>query len=135
HCSCRRFSKEDGLNRLRERGMTGHTRPDGRVFPDSGRADDVVNALAWHLLRLDVQIDLAVAVTGIGVEDGRATGAWSGGHFYPAGTVILCAGGSSYPKTGTTGDGYSWARQLGNTLVPLRSALAPIYLHEGAPGQ
>src|SRR5688572_4442891 len=134
HASFRRFTNEDILNLLRERGVTVHTRPDGRVFPDSGRADDVVNALARHLRRVDVQIDVGVAVTGIGVEGGRVTGAWSGGHFYPASTVVLCAGGSSYPKTGTTGDSYTWARELGHTIVRLRSALAPIYLHDGEPG-
>src|SRR5919202_5116827 len=45
----RRFTNEDVLDLLRQRGVTVHTRPDGRVFPDSGRADDVTNALAWHM--------------------------------------------------------------------------------------
>jgi predicted flavoprotein YhiN len=40
--------------------------------------------------------------------------------------VVVATGGSSYPKTGTTGDGYVWAKRLGHTIVPTRAALAPI---------
>jgi hypothetical protein len=47
--------------------------------------------------------------------------------------VILATGGSSYPKTGTTGDGFGWARSLGHTLAPLRAALAPLYLKDPPP--
>ncbi|MGV3614393.1 MAG: NAD(P)/FAD-dependent oxidoreductase [Fimbriimonas sp.] len=42
--------------------------------------------------------------------------------------VIVCAGGSSYPNSGTTGDGFAWARSVGHTVQPIRAALAPIYL-------
>ena len=47
--------------------------------------------------------------------------------------MIVAVGGSSYPKTGTTGDGYEWMRDLGHTLVPLRSALAPMHLTDPRP--
>lgn len=45
-----------------------------------------------------------------------------------ADAVVLCCGGSSYPNSGTTGDGWAWARQVGHTIVKLRAALAPLYL-------
>ena len=131
HASFRRFTNEDVLDLLRQRGVAVHTRPDGRVFPDSGRADDVVDGFAWHLQETGVRIDFGSAVSGLSVEEGRIAGAWVNGRLFPAKTVIVAVGGSSYPKTGTTGDGWRWMRELGHTLVPLRAALAPIYLGEG----
>jgi predicted Rossmann fold flavoprotein len=127
----RRFTNEEVLDLLRVRGVSVHTRPDGRVFPDSGRADDVTDALAWHMARAGVQVRTGTPVTRISAADGRVTGAAAGGLLFPARSVILAVGGSSYPKTGTTGDGYRWAKELGHSLVPLRAALAPIYLEEG----
>ena len=135
HACFRRFTNEDALELMRARGVTVHTRPDGRVFPDSGRAEDVVDALAWHMTDTGVRLHTRVAVTGIGVDDGTVTGAWAGGQFFPSHTVILGVGGSSYPKTGTTGDGFTWARDLGHTIVRLRAALAPIYLADGEAGK
>jgi predicted Rossmann fold flavoprotein len=129
--SFRQFTNEDVLDLLRRRGVTVHTRPDGRVFPDSGRADDVVDGLAFYLREAGVQIAFGAEVTGVAVDEGRAVGAWSGGALYPARAVIAAVGGSSYPKTGTTGQGYRWMREIGHTVEPLRSALAPLYLAEG----
>ena len=131
HASFRRFTNEDVLEMLRSRGVTVHTRPDGRVFPDSGRADDVVDALAWHLCDSGVAVELGVPVDRLVVEDGRVAGVWACGRPYPARNVVIAVGGSSYPKTGTTGDGFRWIREVGHTLVPLRAALAPIHLAEG----
>jgi predicted Rossmann fold flavoprotein len=127
----RRFTNEDVLDLLRDRGVTVHTRPDGRVFPDSGRADDVVDGLAWHLHDTGVRIDFGSAVSALAVEEGRIAGAWVNGKLFPCPRVIVAVGGSSYPKTGTTGDGWRWMRELGHTIVPLRAALAPMYLGDG----
>jgi hypothetical protein len=128
----RRFTNEDVLDLLRQLGVAVHTRPDGRIFPDSGKADDVVDGLAWHLQQAGVRIEFGSAVSTLSVEGGRVTGAWVQGKLFPARCVIVAVGGSSYPKTGTTGDGWRWLRDLGHTIVPLRAALAPIYLGEGA---
>ena len=128
----RRFTNEDVLDLLRARGVTVHTRADGRVFPDSGRAEDVVDALAWHVRRAGARIETGVAVTSLAGSEGVRGGARAGDRLLPARRVILAAGGSSYPKTGTTGDGYRLARDVGHTIVPLRPALAPIYLGESA---
>src|SRR5687768_7766340 len=133
--SFRRFTNEDVLDLLRPRGVAVHTRPDGRVFPDSGRADDVVDALTWQLQEAGVRIEPNAAVTGLSVSEGKIDGAWVGGKLYPAKTCVVAVGGSSYPKTGTTGDGWRWLRELGHTIVPLRAALAPMYLGEGARPQ
>jgi predicted Rossmann fold flavoprotein len=129
----RRFTNEDVLDLLRQRGVTVHTRPDGRVFPDSGRAEDVVDGLEWHLRQAGAKVTFEAAVTRLSIEDDRVTGAFAGGRAFPAKTVIVAVGGSSYPKTGTTGDGFRWMRDAAHTLVPLRAALAPIYLAHARP--
>lgn len=129
--SFRRFTNEEVLDLLRRRGITVHTRPDGRVFPDSGRADDVVDGIAWYLHQAGVKVEQRVPVTSLWIEHGQILGAEGEGRRYPARTVVVAVGGSSYPKTGTTGDGYRWMRAAGHTLAPLRAALAPIYLAEG----
>lgn len=129
----RRFTNEDVLDLLRRRGVTVHTRPDGRVFPDSGRAEDVVDGLAGYLRESGVSVEVGCAVTRLAIADGALEGAFAGGKAYPARTTIVCVGGSSYPKTGTTGDGYRWMRDAGHTLVPLRAALAPLYLQQARP--
>src|SRR5262249_44900076 len=126
-----RFTNEEVLDLLRSRGVAVHTRPDGRVFPDSGRADDVVDGLAWHVWRAGAQVETGGPVTGLGEEGGWGAGARAGGRLFRAKAVVLALGGSSYPKTGTTGEGYRWARELGHTIVRLRAALAPIYLNRG----
>src|SRR5688500_921227 len=60
----RRFTNTDILTMLRERGVTVHTRPDGRVFPDSGRAEDVVDALGWHMEGAGVRTHMGTPVDG-----------------------------------------------------------------------
>ena len=130
-----RFTNSDVLHLLRERGVQVYTRPDGRIFPVSGNADDVVNGLMWHVEAAGVEVRLGAAVEGLIVEEGEARGVTMGGHPFGAARVILATGGSSYPKTGTTGEGYRWARESGHHLAPLRAALAPMYLREPPPAE
>jgi predicted Rossmann fold flavoprotein len=128
-----RFTNEEVLALLHERGVETYTRPDGRIFPVSGRADDVVDALAWHARHAGAEIRCSTPVERIEVEGGRIRAVGLQGRQQPASAVILATGGVSYPKTGTTGDGLRWARELGHTVVPLRAALAPIYLDPAPP--
>ena len=67
-----------------------------------------------------------MGVTGLIVDDGRVRGVRCGEKELRSGAVVVSCGGSSYPGTGTTGDGWPWARELGHTIVKIRAALAPI---------
>jgi predicted Rossmann fold flavoprotein len=127
------FSNDDVLALIHGRGVKTYVRPDGRIFPVSGRAEDVVDALEWHLRGAGAEVRLKAAVTEILAPEGRVTGIRLGEDRVRARAVILATGGSSYPKTGTTGDGFTWARTLGHTLVPLRAALSPLYLRDVPP--
>jgi predicted Rossmann fold flavoprotein len=127
------FTNDDVLALLHARGTQTYVRPDGRIFPVSGRAEDVVDALEWHLRAAGAAVRLKAAVTTILVEEHRAAGVRLEGESLRARAVILATGGSSYPKTGTTGDAFGWVRAAGHTLVPLRPALAPLYLESVLP--
>ena len=61
------------------------------------------------------------------IEDGVLTGVRAGHKTYKADRVIVATGGASYPQTGSTGDGYRFARQAGHTVVPANPSLVPLF--------
>ncbi|MGI4791898.1 MAG: NAD(P)/FAD-dependent oxidoreductase [Janthinobacterium lividum] len=122
-------TNQDFLDILHARGMETYVRPDGRIFPvEPANAKDVVALLTRYVEEVGVTIRYGTSVTGLTAADGRMTGVEIGGERLAASQVIVSTGGSSYPATGTTGDGWRWLAALGHTLVPLKAALAPMYL-------
>ena len=163
--ACYRWTNEQAVAFLTDRGLRVYTRLNGRVFPVEQSAKDVVQILQQRLDEVGVETLLNTPVLGIerdgqgvcGVriappstppletrsfsrggefrsplsanESCRGEGV-GGGALIETRRVVLAVGGSSYPKSGTTGDGYPWAEHLGHTIVKVRAALAPIALHE-----
>ncbi len=108
-----------------ERGVPLETRSDGKVFPASRRADDVLEALRAACRENGVQIVRNARVRTVErADEGFAVGV--AGKRWQAASVVLATGGASYPETGSTGDGYRLARGLGHTVVEPRPALAPV---------
>jgi predicted Rossmann fold flavoprotein len=128
-----RFSNDDVVKLLNDKGISTDTRENGRVFPMYGTAKDVMRAFNGLLDAEHIRVQLHTRVTGLHVADGAIRGVHTDNGDIPAGKVILATGGSSYPKTGTTGDGYRWAAAAGHTVVPVRPALAPIQIHPVLP--
>ncbi len=112
------FFESRNLPMVTERG--------GRVFPKSGRALDVVRVLNNWLQTERVTVEKTAPVSAILVEHGRVRGVVCNGQELICNNVILATGGKSYPRTGSTGDGYSLAESVGHTIVPLRPALVPL---------
>lgn len=112
------FFENKGLPLVIERG--------GRVFPESGRALDVVRVLNNWLQTKQVVIKKTAAATAIMVKNGRVSGVVCNGKTMACDNVILATGGKSYPRTGSTGDGYNLAESLGHSITPLRPALVPL---------
>ena len=112
------FFQDKNLPMVTERG--------GRVFPESGRALDVVRVLNSWLEAEGVTVRKSAAVSTILVKNGRVTGVVCNGATLACNQVILATGGKSYPRTGSTGDGYGLAQSLGHTIAPLRPALVPL---------
>lgn len=96
-----------------------------RVFPVSDRADDIVRALVReaHAAGVCVRYEKVLSLSR---EDGRVSGVESEAAFYRADAVIVCTGGKSYPRTGSDGDGYAFARSVGHTVTQLRPSLVPL---------
>jgi hypothetical protein len=128
-----RFSNRDILHLLEDEGVPSFTRPDGRVFPASGRARDIVGAFARRMKRVGVDIRLRTPADGLLLSEGSVSGVQIGPVQHRASLVILATGGASYSKTGTTGDGYRWLRTCGHTIAPIRPALAPIAIEPPLP--
>lgn len=103
----------------------------GRIFPVSDKAIDIVNAFEKLLRRLAVQIKLNEAVRFLKIEQGKIIGVITEEDtVYDADAVILATGGASFPGTGTTGDGYRMAKQVGHTIIDLFPALVPLECEE-----
>ena len=94
-----------------------------RVFPTSDKAYDIVDALGSYASKCRIIHD---TVNDICAENARITGVYVKDKFYPFDAVIICTGGASYPLTGSTGDGYEFAKKLGHTVIEPRPALIPI---------
>jgi len=112
------FFGELGVRTVTERG--------GRVFPASGQAQDVVDAMVGWIRKRGVTVQTRSPVERLLVEDGRVVGVLAAGRVYRADATIIATGGASYPATGSTGDGYRLAASVGHSIVPIRPALVPL---------
>ena len=105
-----------------------------RVFPQSDKASDIIDAFRSALHRQGVDVRLNVQVCGLEVRDGRCCGVrLADGSKLPADAVVLATGGVSYPSTGSTGDGHAWAGEAGHGVTKLLPALGPIETRESWP--
>lgn len=103
----------------------------GRVFPVSDKAADAVNAMTLRMTELGVKLVTDVRVSTIIIENNKAVGVTSvEGKTFKGDAVIIATGGSSYPGTGSTGDGYTMAKQIGHTVVSPLPALVPLETEE-----
>lgn len=94
-----------------------------RVFPLSDKASDITACLEKYCKQAGVEIKLNEKVLKITATDGKITGVTTDKSEYKANRVIVCTGGLSYPSTGSTGDGYKFAADLGIAVVPPVAAL------------
>lgn len=132
HQAFSRFFAPQLMDFLRNEGLPLVTERGGRVFPQSGKSQDVLNTLLAWLKRTGAKLQCSRTVTELLIQDGRITGVICDGKELPAEAVILATGGSSYPATGSSGDGYTFARKAGHTLIPLRPALIPLETNNSA---
>lgn len=120
------FFKEEGVRLEFERG--------GRVFPESGKAWDIANALEDFAKDSGAEIQLHTTVTGLRTIGGRVNGVKvrtrkGFERTLECKNVIICTGGVSYPATGSTGDGYEFAYDLGHEIEEVRPSLVPLVSH------
>ena len=117
------FFEELGLGLKIERGQ--------RVFPKSGRSSDVIRALEREMRRLHVGIHLCATVKDICAEDGSFSAIeLENGEKIKADSCIIATGGLSYRSTGSTGDGYRFAKSLGHQVIEVCPALVPLTVQD-----
>ena len=118
-----RFFERMGVKLVIERGE--------RVFPESGKAADIANALEFFCRDYDVEIQCNSRVTDILTNQGKVYGVkYMNKRGFErkieVGNVIITTGGISYPATGSTGDGYTFAHRTGHSIEGVRPSLTPL---------
>ena len=131
-----RFTNEDMMKLLEQCGCPLKVERGNRVFPVSDKSSDVISALQGELKRLHVSIHLRKEVQQLLTSsDSESENVCSGiqladGKKYYADAVIVATGGISYPSTGSTGDGYRFAKAVGHRITEQRPALVPLTVQE-----
>lgn len=112
-------------------GLETKTERGGRVFPQSDKAVDVVNALKKHVKNNNVDILYESPVKSVTVKNGQIHGVkLENGNEITCDSVIIATGGRSYPGTGSTGDGYHIAKEAGHKIITPKPALTPLNIKE-----
>ena len=131
--SLRTFSNSDLIGLLAQYGVEGQLEKNYRLYTKSGRGNDVVNALLAELSKAGGSLVTQARILSIKPNSSGFILEGKFGDFderHTARTVIICTGGLSYPVTGSTGDGYAWARELGHGVTELRAALVGLAVDE-----
>ncbi len=119
------FTNTDLINLLGKAGLETKVERGGRVFPCSDKASDVLAALMRILKHYGVKLIRAEAIDIIDTQVGKEV-IVKGGKKICCSSVIIATGGKSYPRTGSTGDGYRFAQKLGHTVTELKASLVPL---------
>lgn len=125
-----RFTNEDLLQLLHDAGLETKVERGGRVFPASDSALDVRNTFMKLMKHYGVDVHLEEPVKKLLIDDGVVTGVVTDREIYHADAVVIATGGKSYPATGSTGDGYILAAQVGHKITDIRPSLVPIVTEE-----
>lgn len=121
------FNTDDTIDFFEYLGVSTKVERGNRVFPVSDKALDVANAMEKSARKSGVRFICETVIKDILYDESGVKGVVdSRGNTYEADAVIVATGGKSYPQTGSTGDGYSFARKLGHTVIPPKASLIPL---------
>lgn len=123
------FTNEDIIKLLSENDLNVKVERGNRVFPESDKSSDVINTFQKILDEKYVNIMLNSKVNNI-IFKGDKFSVDINGDIYFFDKIILATGGKSYPGTGSTGDGYTFAKKIGHTINEIRPSLVPIEIKE-----
>lgn len=125
------FNNKDIIQLLKEEGLEVKEERGNRIFPVTDNAIDVLNALLKRVKKLKIDVKLKAKVNEIIVENNKAIGViYNDKEKIYADKIILATGGASYPATGSTGDGYRMAKELGHTIKEIKPSLVPLETYE-----
>lgn len=130
YSALKNFSSADAVNFFESLGIKTKIERGGRIFPVSDDATEVIDALLKRMAILNVELKTNSPVTEILTENKKIVGVKVGGKIFHCDAVILATGGASYSATGSTGDGFKFARRLGHTVTEILPALVPLETEE-----
>ncbi|MBO5105336.1 MAG: NAD(P)/FAD-dependent oxidoreductase [Clostridia bacterium] len=129
------FGADDTIAFFERAGVPLKTERGNRVFPVSDKAVDIVDALVNTAKKSGVKIVSKEVADILTKEDAVSGVKCTDGTVIPCESLLIATGGKSYPTTGSTGDGYTFAKRLGHTVTELRPSLVPMEVYEGFPEQ
>ncbi len=125
------FAPADTMRFFEERGVPLKTERGSRVFPVSDKAVEIVDTLTAFAKQSGVKIVPKTRAAAVSCENGAVTGVvCEDRQKFDAAAVVIATGGASYPLTGSNGDGYRLAAQLGHSVIPSRPSLVPVVTAE-----
>ena len=127
------FGPKEAMEFFNDLGVETKIENNGRMFPQSDSAQEILDALMRRAAELDIEIIYGAKVVGIEKENGLIKKIiLENGENIVAKNYIIATGGKSYPQTGCTGDGHKWAAELGHKIDEPFTALAPIKINKPA---
>ncbi|MFZ2226628.1 MAG: NAD(P)/FAD-dependent oxidoreductase [Candidatus Moraniibacteriota bacterium] len=124
------FGPNEVVEFFEKRNLLTKVEKNGRVFPVTDDAIDVLSTLTKYLKDGEVEIITSAQVLGFEFASTKISGVKLKDRIIHADKFILATGGKAYPTTGSTGDGYAWVKELGHTIVTPMPALAPVRIRE-----
>lgn len=126
------YTNQDIIDLLEGLGVRTKVERGDRVFPLSDKSNDVIRALQGEMERQGVSIELGREVTEVVVEDGVYKGVMLRGEkkMVTSSCVIITTGGYSYQVTGSTGDGYRFAKEMGHKVTDINPSLVPLNIKQ-----
>ncbi|MCL1950317.1 MAG: NAD(P)/FAD-dependent oxidoreductase [Turicibacter sp.] len=125
------YNNLDLMKFFKDRGLELITTEKGKIFPKSMKSRDVLAVILGEIEKLKVPILTETSVTGIQKSEAGFSILTTKGT-YGSKKVVLATGGLSYPVTGSTGDGFVWAKSMGHKIVPTKPALTPLKIKDYA---
>lgn len=125
-----KFNSRDTMTFFEQQGVKLKVERGNRVFPTSDKSVDINNALIKYCRKNGVHF-IQDIVTEINADDGQVKSvSLESGEVFECSSCILATGGMSYPLTGSTGDGYKFARAVGHKIIPAKPSLVPLVIQE-----
>ncbi len=123
------FTNLDLIDFLAQRGLAAIVDKNGKIFPQSGNSNDVLKLLLdeCHLKMVQIIVDQPVLKI---EKPADCFIIKTATHEYHCNKIVIATGGMSYPGTGSSGDGYYFAKEFGHSVVPPKPALSPVFIRD-----
>ena len=124
------YTNTDIMEFLRKQGLEVKEERGNRIFPVTDKSIDVLNCFKKRIDELKIKYKFDTRVEKILIKSNEVLGVRTNKEIIQTDKIILATGGKSYPLTGSTGDGYKIAKDLGHTITPIKPSLVPLEVYE-----